>query len=128
MGSPGVDSKCPTPDTIDCMVVQEGRDARIILGRNFEHQTIPRLEDDARRPDFNLDRHDRPRFQVLELVMGVIWPVKCRPRRLELAMGGTQPAAGGWDTWGERSREGYLSATLSDFVDDGEEICIVRRG
>src|SRR5215472_8063355 len=95
MGSPGVERKCSPPHTIACMVVDEGHDAWIVLRRHFEYQPVPRLEDDARGPDFNLDRHDRSRFQLLELIMSVVRPVEGRPRRVELAMGGAQPATGG---------------------------------
>ncbi len=60
---------------IDRVVVQKGLHTRIVFRRDLEHEALAGFEDDACRPDLNLDRHDRAGFQLLELIVSVVGAV-----------------------------------------------------
>src|SRR3954468_6506110 len=64
----------------------------VVAPADVERDPVARGDDDAGRPDLDVELDRFSRFQFLKLIMGVIGPVGKRALRVELTMGSAQPA------------------------------------
>ena len=100
----------------------------VILAADAERDAVAPGHHDAGRPDLDVELVHLARDQQLLFAMRVIRPAGQRARRIELAVGGTQPALCDGRVRIERPLEHHFLAGRIEHAQHGEDVRIHGRG
>jgi hypothetical protein len=100
----------------------------IVFSAYRQRDAISRWHDNAGRPDLDIDLVDLPRFERLDLVMGMVRPVRLSQLLIELAMRHAKPSLRDRRMRIQGAPEHDLPEVRAEYANDEKQIGVLRRG
>src|SRR3954466_8377905 len=100
----------------------------VVAAAHAQRDPVALRDDEAGRPDLDVELVDLSRRERLRLVVRVIGPVRHRKRRVELAVRGAQPTLSDGSVGIERALEGYFAQVGAEDAQDEEEVRVRGAG
>src|SRR5262245_13851000 len=101
----------------------------VVFAANGEPDTVTSRHDDTGRPNLDIDLVSFARCEFLDLIVGMIRPIRQRELLVELAMRGAQPSLGNGRMRVERPVKGYFLHVRRKHAHHHEQVSVLgRRG